>query len=268
MSMSSVSGLCTAAAIALIGVTPGILDRQTLPRDLGDWQISYEESGGFAPRYHAVSLTRTGDLTVKDGFERPGLQAKASADLIGLVTTYLAKARTAKPTRPGPDQVSVLLTLSTGGRSYLLEPAESVTNALETAGEAAVASALVGAWRESQWKLCMPAAQLSMADMDPPIERLELRADNTYSVTWQGGGAHTTGIPHAAIPDYSGHYSVRPGSGSIQFTYENGLVRPTDFAGAGTFWIADGQLTLEHIWFGTRKATHKPDICQLTFVHP
>jgi hypothetical protein len=256
------------AAIALVGLPSG-QGAQTLPRDLGDWRISYGVSGGIAGRSRTVSLSRGGDLTVEDSFKGQRVRTRAGADLVGLVTRYMPNARLAKPQSPsGADMIYAALILTTGGRSYELEPAGTVTDALEGAGEAAVAAALVGPWRESQWKLCTPAAQLSMADMDPPIERLELRADSTYSVTWQGGGAHTTRIPHTAVPDYTGHYTVRPSSGSIQFTYDTGLVHPTDFAGAGTFEIADEQLTLKHVWFGTRKATRKPDICELTFVRP
>ena len=47
-----------------------------------------------------------------------------------------------------------------------------------------------------------------------------------------------------------------------------GLPLGRNFSGAGTFAIADGQLTLKKVWFGTRTATSQPEICELTFVRP
>lgn len=97
------------------------------------------------------------------------------------------------------------------------------------------ASPIVGSWRESGWKLCRPAAQLTAADMDAPIDDLTFRDDGTFSVTWRGGGAHTGDIPHVFIPDYSGHYTVEPVAGRITLRIDDGLFVPGDFSGDGTY---------------------------------
>jgi hypothetical protein len=127
------------------------------------------------------------------------------------------------------------------------------------------APALIGSWRQSGWKLCKPVAQLAPSDVDPPIDELVFRPDGTFSVTWRGGGAHTTDIPHVFIPDYSGHYSVESGTARIRMRIDNGLFVPRDFSGDGTYLIKGNELTLTGVWFGTKQAKQKPDICELTF---
>lgn len=126
-------------------------------------------------------------------------------------------------------------------------------------------SSLSGSWWESGWKLCTPAAQLTAADVDPPIEDLTFREDGTFSVTWRGGGAHTGDIPHVFIPDYSGHYTTDADAHRIAMRIDNGLFVPRDFRGDGTYAIEGNALTLVHVWFGTKQARHPPDICELTF---
>jgi hypothetical protein len=130
-----------------------------------------------------------------------------------------------------------------------------------------LALGLVGSWQQSGWKLCKPAEQLTKADVDPPIADLQFHADGTFSVMWLGGGAHTTGIPHVfvPVPDYHGHYTVNAAAGRISMRVDNGLFVPRDFSGDGAYILDGNQLTLKGIWFGTKEAKQKPDICELTF---
>lgn len=125
--------------------------------------------------------------------------------------------------------------------------------------------AIVGAWWQSGWKLCKPAAQLSSTDIDPPIDELVFREDGTFSVTWRGGGAHTSDIPHVFIPDYTGHFTVDPAAGGIRLRIDNGLFVPRDFAGDGAYAINGNELKLARVWFGTRRAKQRSDICELMF---
>jgi hypothetical protein len=126
---------------------------------------------------------------------------------------------------------------------------------------------LIGAWQQSGWKLCKPAAQLSARDADPPIENLVFQPDGIFTIMWQGGGAHTTDIPHVfvPVPDYRGHYTIDQRSRSIRMRADNGLFVPRDFSGDGTYMISGNTLTLTGVWFGTKQAQQKPDICELTF---
>jgi hypothetical protein len=128
-------------------------------------------------------------------------------------------------------------------------------------------SPLVGSWRESAWKLCTPAAQLTADDVDTPIDDLQIHPDGTFSVMWQGGGAHTADIPHVfvPVPDYTGDYTLDPAAHRIRMRADYGLFMPPDFAGNGGYRISGNELTLTGIWLGTRQAKHKPDICELTF---
>jgi hypothetical protein len=151
---------------------------------------------------------------------------------------------------PRPHTRRVLLALSLAGIA---------------AGGSQPRSAIVGSWRESGWELCTPVAQLTAADMDAPIDDLTFRDEGTFSVTWRGGGAHTGDVPHVFIPDYSGHYAIDAVGGRITMRIDNGLFVPRDFAGDGTYALEGNALTLTHVWFGTKQAAHRPDICELTF---
>jgi hypothetical protein len=131
--------------------------------------------------------------------------------------------------------------------------------------QSGTSDAIVGTWWQSAWKLCNPATQLGPSDLDPPIDELVFNADRTFSVTWRGGGAHTGDIPHVFIPDYRGRYTVEPRAGRIQMQIDNGLFVPHDFAGSGAYAITGNTLTLTGVWFGTKQARQKPDICELTF---
>ena len=135
------------------------------------------------------------------------------------------------------------------------------------AAAAQTTSPILGSWQQTAWKLCKPVAQLAATEVDPPIDDLVFRSDGTFGVMWRGGGAHTGDIPHVfiAVPDYNGHYSIDPAARRIRMRVDNGLFLPHDFAGDGAYSISGGQLVLTGIWFGTKQAPRKPDICELTF---
>ena len=126
---------------------------------------------------------------------------------------------------------------------------------------------VVGSWQQTAWKLCKPVAQLAATDVDPPIDDLVFRPDGTFGVMWRGGGAQTADIPHVfvAVPDYNGHYSIDAAAHRVRMRVDNGLFVPRDFSGDGTYSVSGDQLVLTGVWFGTKQATHKPDICELTF---
>lgn len=128
-------------------------------------------------------------------------------------------------------------------------------------------SPLVGSWQQTAWKLCKPVAQLTATDVDPPIDDLVFRLDGTFGVMWRVGSAHTGDIPHmfVPVPDYDGHYSIDAAAHRIHMRVDNGLFVPRDFSGDGTYSISGDQLVLTGIWFGTKQAASKPDICELTF---
>ena len=154
------------------------------------------------------------------------------------------------------------------GRTAIAKDPEltrEMTTTLDATGDAALQQALVGSWWQSGWRLCRPAAQLGPSDIDPPIDALVFKSDGTFSVTWRGGGAHTLDLPHVEVPDYSGRYTLPSTTGAIRMRYENGLYRPRDFSGDGSYQINGATLTLTGVWFGTRQAKTKPDICELTF---
>jgi len=237
-----------------------------LPRELNEWTLEYTLSGGMAFRIHSVSLTSSGALAAGDSALGHRISARASDDTVAKVRGLLTLATRPKPSgRPIPDVPMTALVVKTGGKSYDIAAPSDLFKTLDDAFNAAVAQALIGEWRQSAWKLCKPVAQLGPADIDPAIESLIFQEDGTLSVTWPGG-PRTTGVPHADVADYAGHYSVRPENGVIRMRIDGGRFVPGDFDGEGTFALADGTLTIRDAWFGTKQAKHKPDICELTFV--
>jgi hypothetical protein len=62
-----------------------------------------------------------------------------------------------------------------------------------------------------------------------------------------------------------GRYQAMLTGGGIEFTLEEGTEPPRDFSGRGTFKLDGDRLLLHGIWFGTRTATHKPDVCEIAF---
>jgi hypothetical protein len=135
------------------------------------------------------------------------------------------------PTPKVPDAIGAWLSVNTGGHDYPLEMTPEIVSLLSEAMDAAVKQAVIGTWWQSGW----------------------------------GGGAHAAGVPHVFFPDYRGRSSLSPQTGSIQMHIDNGLFVPSDFSGHGSVRINKNQLTVRNVWFGTRQAKQKPDICALTF---
>ncbi len=236
-------------------------------QDLGDWQLEYGIAGGVTFNVHALTISRNGELKASDTRLGDDVTGQASGELLAAAAAFLKTAREAKKTVPVPDGIEAALVLTSRGQKYDLQLTRDLRARLEVAWDAAVSGALIGSWRQSGWKLCTPAAQLSRSDMDTPIDDLTFRPDGTFGLMWRGGGAHTGDIPHVpvAYPDYNGDYTTMPSTGSIRMRSTSPLVRLRDFSGDGRFRVNGTELTLMNIWLGTRDAPKKPDICELTF---
>ena len=254
--------------IAMVGCSSALLDSaaaQSPPRDLKEWNIDYVIGGGFAGIDRHLTVASDGVIVVADRFgaaER--VEGRAPREFVTKIAAFLKVARDAKPPK-SPPMPGAWLTVRRGGREYSLEMTPEIVAVLREAMDTAVKQAVLGTWWESAWKLCKPAAQLAPSDVDLPIETLVFEADGSFSVTWRNGGAHTTGIPHVFVPDYRGRYNISPESGSIEMHFENGMFVPSDFSGRGSLRINMNQLTLRKVWFGTKQAKKRPDICELTF---
>jgi hypothetical protein len=241
---------------------------QLLPRDLTEWRIAYDVGGGIAGIVSHLTVASDGTVVVVEPFaaaER--VESRAPDELVATINAFLKIARNAKPRKSPliPDMPDAWLSVEAGGHDYSLEMTPEIVSLLSRVRDAAVKQAVIGTWWQSAWKLCKPAPQLARSDMEPPIEALVFEADGGFSVTWRGGGAHTTGVPHVSVPDYRGRYSLSPQTGSIQMRIDNGLFVPSDFSGHGSVRINKNQLTVRNVWFGTKQAKQKPDICELTF---
>lgn len=239
--------------------------QQTPAHDPGAWTIEYSVSGGIAFNVHALRVTRAGELAASDHRLGMDVTGRASPELLTKLGAFIQTARDAKKTPPMPDAIGASLTVTVQGRRREVEPTPDISAALESAWNDAVRHALVGSWTQSGWKPCNPAEKMTSESIDVPIDDLTFREGGTFELTWRGGGARTTGVPHVALPDFSGRYMVMPPLGSIQFTVPPPAPTPRDFAGDGSFQIAAGQLTLKRVWLGTRTAPRRPDLCDLTF---
>jgi hypothetical protein len=240
---------------------------QSLPQPLKEWKLDYSVSGGMAGNIHSLTLTHEGKVTALDTKLGYHFEGRISDDLLAKFAAYLKVAHVLKSNANGsaiPDGISTSLVVTSGGRKYPIKSSPESGALLRETFDASVKQAVLETWWQSAWKLCNPAGRMS--EIDPPIDELVFNPDGTFSVTWRGGGARTTGIPHVFIPDYRGHYTIAPGTGSISMQMDSGGVFvPKDFAGEGRFRINMGQLTLQNVWFGTKQAKQKPDICELTF---
>jgi hypothetical protein len=258
----------SAFVLCLGGADDGVT-AQSLPRDLKEWRLDYGLSAGITGRVRHVTVAQDGAIAVDEQPAGDHLAGRAPDELIAKIATFLKVARDQRPSpekrRPIPDQASQWLSVTTGGREYRLAVTSDLMNLMDDVVSVAVTQAVTGRWSQSAWKLCKPAAQLAAADLDPPIESLVFGADGTFSVTWKGGGAHTTDVPHVEVPDYRGHYEISRTSDYIDMHIEGGLFVPSDFSGKGYFRMSGNQLTLRNVWLGTRRAKQKPDICELTF---
>jgi hypothetical protein len=257
---------------AIVVSLAGAVDRaaaQSPPKELKEWTLEYGLNGGIAGIMRHVSVSQDGAIAVDDKAGGTHLTGRAPDDLIAKIVATLKTARDLKPSTakraPIPDQMGGWLSVTSSGHEYPLEFTSEIIDLMDEAANIAEKEAVIGAWSQTGWRLCKPAAQLAPSDTDPPIDALVFKPDGTFSVTWRGGGAHTTGVPHVDVPDYQGRYEVSPKSGSIQMRIEGGLFVPPDFSGKGTFRLTANQLTLRNVWLGTRRARQKPDVCELTF---
>jgi len=269
--MRTASALLVPAALTLFACSSTPIESaapvQPLPRDVKTWVVEYVVVGGIAGITHHLTITSDGNLTLVDQYAAEHVDGRASDAVVDRIAAFLEGAHAEKPSAPtGPDQPSVGLMLKTGGHDYPVEITPAIEAVLKDASDAAVKAAIVGVWWQSMWKLCKPAEQFSAADADP-VDTLELDAQGGFSLTWVGGGARTTGVPHVSVPDYRGRYTINPDYGSIDFRIENASALARDFSGRGNVRINTNEKTLQlfNVWFGTRTATQKPDICELTF---
>jgi len=241
----------------------------SIPRDLDVWQVDFTIAGTIRGLAEGLTLDQSGNLIAGGLPGRTGsrVEGRASPELLATVRAWLQDARPEKADNGPPIADGLLLTavLRSGGQQYRLDMPTDLFQPLQAAYEATVKHALLGRWRETGWKLCTPAAQLTADDYDLPIDELSFRSDGAFTVTWRGGGAHTGDIPHLFIPDYEGRYEVAAAHGYLSLKFERGIVNPRDFAGNGHFTVTATELTLHDIWLGTRQAPKKPDICELTF---
>jgi len=254
-----------AVSICFLSLVP-CASAQAVPRDLRTWTLEYSIDGGNTPFHRAVTLTKSGDLSVSYFDDR--VTGRASPELMRKVADFLKVAKKARPFTPGPDQRAASLTLTAPGLNLELEAPDAITDLLLQTMNATTKKALIGSWWESEWKLCHPAAQLTAEQMDPPIQTLAFQEDGHFSVTWRGGGAESPGRPGEPfiwVPDYSGSYSIFADEDRIHLAFESGIHSPRDFAGDGGFQIEDNKLVLKNVWLGTYKAKQKPDICEITF---
>jgi len=247
---------------------------QSPPEDLKSWTVEYSLTGGIAFFNRHLRLSNTGELTVSANPDTSPtlIRTHAPAELVVKISGFLKNAQPERPTSGPipPDPLNMSLALISRGSKYNLAIPEDIGQALDDAMESVLKTAVVGTWSESGWKLCRPAAQLTTDQMDPPIDSLIFLPNGQFSVAWRGGGARAYGdpngkIPHTAVPDYSGKYSLLPDHSSIHMTFENGIYNPRDYSGDGFFRVDGDKLVLRNVWLGTYKAKQKPDICEMTF---
>jgi hypothetical protein len=245
----------------LLGAT-SLLFAQAAP---DAWTLTYSVSGGIEGTSRRVTITSGGRLQLDDG--RIGrLDVPALGDISIRARDFVAAARDAErgPVRPlAPDQVA--LVLASDGRTSYVEATPEIVNAIMRATDVAVWQSLVGTWRQSGGSACSPPAQLGPADLDPAIEALALNGDGTFSIRWPGG-ARSASLPNIAVPHHRGRFRASLTGGGIEFTLDDGADPPRDFSGNGTFAFDGGRLLLRGIWFGTRAAAQKPDVCEIEFV--
>lgn len=104
-------------------------------------------------------------------------------ELLATVKAWLQDARPEKADKgpPIPDGLLLTAVLQSGGQQYRLDMPADLFQPLQTAYEATVRHALLGRWRQTGWKLCTPAAQLTADDYDLPIEELSFRPDGAFT---------------------------------------------------------------------------------------
>jgi hypothetical protein len=239
---------------------------QAPPRNLQSWQVEFRIAGGLRGLTDQLTLNQAGNLTAAHwNNQGSSVSGHASTDFLAKVKAWLQVAGPEKPAEPSPDKMMGSAVLTAGGRNCQLEMPDDSFTPVQTAFRNTIKQALLGTWRQSGWKLCNPAAQLTADDYDPPVDDLAFRQDGTFTVTWRGGGAHTTGIPHTSVPDYQGSYNADAQYDYVTLKFERGIVTPRDFSGNGHFTATGDELVLRDICLGTYRVPKKPNICEVTF---
>jgi hypothetical protein len=230
------------------------------------WRLEYSLTGGRGGLNRHLGLTQAGDLTVENyprsASQETRIDRHASSDLMARTTRFLESARAAPrdPAHPAiPDALDRSMTLASGVAKRELQVPDDIALLFLDTMDSVTRGAFVGAWRQSGWKLCTPVTQLTAGDLDMPIDRLVFDENGGWSVTWKDSGAHT-GLP----PMFSGQYRIDPAYSYIQVSIGSGAT-PRDFSGSGHFRFRANTVVLQNIWFGTRQAKRKPDVCELTF---
>lgn len=230
-----------------------------LPPLQGEWTVTYRMSGGIAGESRSLRVTRAGELIAEE--RRLGQRAagRATPLLLDRLTAFVRTARPAerRPESPIRDGFNFALTLTENGRELELEPSGEIMALLDETLTRTLRDALLGMWEQGAWKLCRPVPSLTAAQIDPPISRLELGRDGSFSVRWAAVAAQP-------FPEHRGRYRADPVRGDIEFELEDPRAA-RDFSGNGRMHIDMDQLRLDGVWFGTVQAESKPDICELTF---
>lgn len=249
-----------AALTGFLGAGVSVAQAQTEP---SAWRIERTVAGGIAGLNQFLSVSSDGEIVAEDRRLAQRATAHAPDGLVSQIGQFVKTARKVdRPEKPMPDRIYADLVVHSGGREYHVVPPAEIDDRLEKTWENTLKQAVVGKWSQAGWKLCKPAAQLTAADIDPPIEELTFTVDGAFRVAW-AGGARTTAIPHQTLPELHGRYTAFPESGGMSLSPDGGS--PRDFTGKGTYQIDGNKLVLRDIWLGTRQAQHKPDICELTF---
>src|SRR3954463_7300969 len=122
----------TVAVAIVVALQLGSREIQTLPRDLGDWQIAYSVSGGIAGGSRAISVSRAGEVTADDRVRGQHVVSRAGDEVMAAITAFLPRAAIAQQqaTRRYPAQVTSAPTLTSRGRRYDLAPSAELAAAL------------------------------------------------------------------------------------------------------------------------------------------
>lgn len=158
---------------------------EAIPRDLDAWQVEFTIAGTIQGLAERLTLDQSGNLIAGSLPGRAGsrVEGRASPELLATVKAWLQDARPEKADKgpPIPDGLLLTAVLQSGGQQYRLDMPADLFQPLQTAYEATVRHALLGRWRQTGWKLCTPAAQLTADDYDLPIEELSFRPDGAFT---------------------------------------------------------------------------------------
>lgn len=115
----------------------------------------------------------------------------------------------------------------------------------------------------------------SHAKQSPPpdlktwtLDYLRAGVDVYRQVTIASDGTMVVNDSRGPVEHLEGRVSdggVDSNYGWIELRIEDASAVPRDFSGKGHLRIDTNTITLRDVWFGTRKAPRRPDICELTF---